>query len=349
MASKLNLRFVTTPSTFAAINEMADDESSSSDDCGVDGDDDGEFSGQKKLLAATHDAASSGGDLHRRHVYETPATTQVSARRTDTLMQRGAVVAAIADREYTNSITGACMALFSLSGVSFSTLKLLHCTTLLGADEQGDGSAILFYAGYQKCNYFGWQLPLVIWLGVLILVLVSPVIYWLLLQRKPNNRRGGGCKNCRYVIKMFQFVGEYANEPFRPGYWHWSAVLAIQWIATAACPAFAPSDAASSVCVTMLSMLFLVLHLLAKPYRTEWVDQLALAACVCLSSIGVMNSIISSFSSVSFDTSNTPMESLEAGLEYGISILLFVPPVSLCGLWLLNYQPHLECGWQQGL
>jgi hypothetical protein len=109
----------------------------------------------------------------------------------------------------------AYLLLLNFSGLTSSTLQLLHCTTV-------SGERVLFYSGDELCS-FEWQWP--IWLLLLLIIVIpaAPVLIWTLRQlpqswwlAKWAHKRSFP----HYLVAIA--VRRVACEPFLGHCWHWN-------------------------------------------------------------------------------------------------------------------------------
>jgi hypothetical protein len=144
--------------------------------------------------------------------------------------------------------------------------------------------------------------------------------------------------------KLCYAVVEYAAQPFLPANWHWASVLVLQRLMTAMCAALATIGVESSVTVALISLIFLLLHLLTQPYRSKWVNLLQGCANVCLVVLAILNSASGAFLSTGFDprTEGSPtLQHFQTALEVLMLLTLF--PTPLVYIWYMSASPTGRC------
>jgi hypothetical protein len=250
------------------------------------------------------------------------------------------------DEDHSLLAAVSCLLLFTYTSFASQAIRLLNCV------QVGD-MHVLRYAGEQSCNFAGWQAPVVLLVAVLVLLPLIPVIRWLLNHRwarfqwlhpmhsfmDPFASRG----------KLSYAVVEYAAQPFLPASWHWASVLVLQRLLTAMCAALATIGVESSVTVALISLLFLLLHLLAQPYRSKWVNLLQGCANVCLVVLAILNSASGAFLSTGFNphTDGSPtLQHFQTALEVLMLLTLF--PTPLVYIWYMSASPNGRCCRSRG-
>eukprot|EP00935_MAST-01C_sp_MAST-1C-sp1_P002055 g2055.t1 len=213
----------------------------------------------------------------------------------------------------------ACVMLLSFSSISTALFKLVNC-------ERVNGERVLFFAGAKRCGL--WQLPVYLVLAVLTLVPLVPVSVralgllpsswrikqWAREQRWPNH-------------PVMQAIRAFALEPFKR---EWAAVLMLQRLSTVACHALAPSQLQSELGVAIVSVWFLLVQAVARPYRERWVNRLQLVACWCLVMLGVLNiATYSALVSVGVDLESTPFRHVGVDCDWMMFLLLWPPIIIL--------------------
>jgi predicted outer membrane repeat protein len=226
----------------------------------------------------------------------------------------------------------ACLMLLSFSSFSTATLKLLNC-------QRVDKKRVLFFAGATKCG--AWQLPIFLLLIFLILVPLVPVCVSVLCQLPRSWWLSRWAHARRWPsYPVMQAIRQHALEPFEHEQRHWAAVLLLQRLLTVACHSLASSELETELGVTVVSVWFLLLQALVKPYRVQWVNTLQLVAGWCLVMLTVLNSASNSvFVSVGVDVSSTPFKILDSTANSLMVALLFPP------LFMLPVFTAVDAGW----
>jgi hypothetical protein len=216
----------------------------------------------------------------------------------------------------------ACLMLLSFSVISNATLKLLNC-------ERVGNDRVLFYAGATKCG--PWQLLVYLLLLMLLLVPLAPVVVQLLCLLPPSWSMAKWARTKHWPQhSVMQAIRRHATEPFEHEQRHWAAVLMLQRLLTVACHALSSSELQSALGVAIVSVWFLLLQALVRPYRKRWVNRLQLLSGWCLVMLTVLNSASSSvFVSVGVNVQRTPFAGLERGADWLMFLLLWPPVVML--------------------
>jgi predicted outer membrane repeat protein len=224
----------------------------------------------------------------------------------------------------------ACLMLLSFSSFSTAALKLLNCKRM------AHGQRVLFFAGATECGV--WQVPIYLLLTVLVLVPLSPVCisglrrlpssWW--LSRWARTRRWSS-------HSVLRAIRQHALEPFEHKQRHWAAVLMLQRLLTVACHSLASSELETELGVTIVSVWFLLLQAIVKPYRVQWVNTLQLVAGWCLVMLSVLNSASNSvFVSLGVDVLSTPFQLLGSTANILMFALLWPPLLMLSVFTVLD-------------
>jgi prepilin signal peptidase PulO-like enzyme (type II secretory pathway) len=92
----------------------------------------------------------------------------------------------------------------------------------------------------------------------------------------------------------------------------------------------APSELQTVLGVAIVSVMFLLLQALVRPYRVQWVNQLQLLSGWCLVMLSMLNAASSSvFTSLGVNVANTPFEALGAEADWMMFLLLWPPVIAL--------------------
>jgi hypothetical protein len=92
----------------------------------------------------------------------------------------------------------------------------------------------------------------------------------------------------------------------------------------------APSELQTVLGVAIVSVMFLLLQALVRPYRVQWVNQLQLLSGWCLVMLSMLNAASSSvFTSLGVNVANTPFEALGAKANWMMFLLLWPPVIAL--------------------
>jgi hypothetical protein len=149
--------------------------------------------------------------------------------------------------------------------------------------------------------------------------------------------------------KLSYAIVEYAAQPFAPANWHWASVLVLQRLMTAMCAALSTTGVESSVTVALISLLFLLLHLLVQPYRSNWVNILQGCANVCLVVLAILNSASGAFLSTGFDPhadGSPTLQHFQTALEVLMLFTLF--PTPLVYIWHMSASLTCSCCRSRG-
>jgi hypothetical protein len=248
--------------------------------------------------------------------------------RSDSSGSRGSSVATInSNADISSEAEGvvggvACLVLLSFSSLSTAILKLLNC------ERVGD-TLVLFHAGAHPCGV--WQLPVYLLLVLMALVPLVPVCVHTLCLLPRSWRLAAWARTKRWPqYPVMQAIRRHALEPFSHEQQHWTAMLMLQRLATAACHALAPSELQTVLGVAIVSVMFLLLQALVRPYRVQWVNQLQLLSGWCLVMLSMLNAASSSvFTSLGVNVANTPFEALGAEADWMMFLLLWPPVIAL--------------------
>jgi hypothetical protein len=245
------------------------------------------------------------------------------------------------DKDHSLLAAVSCLLLFTYISFASQAIRLLNCVHV------GD-LHVLRYAGEQSCDFFGWQAPVVLLVAVLVLLPFIPVIRWLLNHRWARFQWLHPLHSFMELFasrdKLSYVVVEYAAQPFVPANWHWASVLVLQRLLTAMCAALSTTGIESSVTVALVSLLFLLLHLLAQPYRSKWVNILQGCANVCLVVLAILNSASGAFLSTGFNPhadGSPTLRHFQTALEVLMLLTLF--PTPLVYIWHMSAFPTCRC------
>eukprot|EP00935_MAST-01C_sp_MAST-1C-sp1_P001535 g1535.t1 len=89
------------------------------------------------------------------------------------------------------------------------------------------------------------------------------------------------------------------------------------------------NPAEASLSVAMVSLSFLLFHVLQQPYRAAWVNQLQLCANVCLVLICMLQELHSTLASAVFVVKGSPLADLNHRVNVCMLLLLFPTPLFL--------------------
>ena len=224
----------------------------------------------------------------------------------------------------------ACLVLFAYSSFASHAIRLLNCV------QVGD-KLVLRYAGAQKCNFATWQAPIVLLVALLTAMPVFPIAAWgLSLKRMEGtllSRRTRWARMSRLQAGEPSFLGaiaRFAAGPFVSHHWHWAFVLLLQRLLTVMCSALATTGVETSVGVALVSFVFLLLQMLARPYRLSWVNALQTCSNICLVTLAILNSASGAFLSTGFDPrtdGDATLRHFQTTLEVLMVLALFPPPL----------------------
>jgi hypothetical protein len=151
---------------------------------------------------------------------------------------------------------------------------------------------------------------------------------------------------------VLRAIRKHSIEPFKHQHRHWAAVLILQRLLTVvslgfdasinhmysrrnlqACNSLAPTELQAELGVSIISVWFLLLQALVRPYRVQWVNHLQLLAGWCLVMLSILNAASSSaFVSLGVNTVGSPFEGLREAAGW-MSFLLLWPPVIMLLLY----------------
>merc|ERR1711988_1171642 len=98
------------------------------------------------------------------------------------------------------------------------------------------------------------------------------------------------------------------------------------------CMTFSDIQAKASLSVAMVSLCFLLLQVLQRPYRVAWVHQLQLCANTCLVLMCMLQQLHSDFASAVFVVERSPLADFNHQVNACMLLLLFPTPLFLaCG------------------
>jgi hypothetical protein len=142
---------------------------------------------------------------------------------------------------------------------------------------------------------------------------------------------------------MMRALKDNATEPFTPEQWHFTALLALQRLVTMMCRTFATQAIEASLSVTMVSMFFLILQMVARPYRVGWVNTLQLIASISLVLLSMFETVFSAFVSATYTIKGSPLEAIGHRISYLMALLLLPAPLYLLhGLIVRNDEPQWD-------
>eukprot|EP00935_MAST-01C_sp_MAST-1C-sp1_P002396 g2396.t1 len=100
---------------------------------------------------------------------------------------------------------------------------------------------------------------------------------------------------------------------------------------TVMCSALATTGVETSVGVALVSFVFLLLQMLARPYRLSWVNALQTCSNICLVTLAILNSASGAFLSTGFDPrtdGDATLRHFQTTLERLMVLVLFPPPLA---------------------
>jgi predicted outer membrane repeat protein len=221
------------------------------------------------------------------------------------------------------------MLLYCYTMVTGSVIKLLHCVDV---EDFAEGpQQRLFFAGKEPCDFLGWQLPILILLGVLVMLPTLPVTIWVLQHALPpswetamwisaSERR---MRAMEHIAVIEALVASMA-APFNAEHWHWGALLVLQRLLMVSVGTFLNVVMEASLGMVFVALWFMLLHVYSAPYKSQQANTVQAVASVCLLGITILNSIPSGFTSTGFDPAGT-LDYLEATVYAIMFSLLLVP------------------------
>jgi predicted outer membrane repeat protein len=220
----------------------------------------------------------------------------------------------------------ACLLLYCYTAFAQHTIRLLNCV------DAGDADLVLKYAGSYGCDLMGWRKLVITLTAFLISLPALPILCWLLLSQRWIAVRL--IHTHLWVLlqssTLLRAVLSHAVQPFDAKYWHWAAMLVLQRLMTVMCNALSTTSVAASVGEALVSLMFLMLHMLVRPYRLAWVNNLQTCACVCLVTFAILSSVKGAFLSAGFDPNvqgDRPIIHLQTISDLMMSIALLLPPI----------------------
>jgi hypothetical protein len=230
----------------------------------------------------------------------------------------------------------AWLLLFGFTGVVESTLQFLDCAHIGGVD-------VLCLAGETRCGA-NWQWLL--WLVLVALALLPAVVVtaWLLCQLPA---KGCGSQLGVWVRlrawpqgQLMAAMRQHATEPFVDSCWHWTPLLCVQRLLLVMCHALATEDVYTSVGAALVSLIFLLMQLLGRPYREQRTNELQTVAAICLLLLCTLEIASSAFRSAGFDVHKAAgLATLSHDSAWVMFLLLFPTPL-LCLFGLAR-----KCSW----
>jgi hypothetical protein len=227
------------------------------------------------------------------------------------------------NRSFASAVAGLC--LLGYASLSQAALKLLDCTPI-------DGHRVLFHAGQTACpaHYAHWQTVIMLLFMCSVILPLVPVLVWVLCRLPSSWRVTKWARSQQWPQQlMMRALKDNATEPFTPEHWHFTALLALQRLATVMCRTFAAETVEASLSVTMVSMSFLILQMIARPYRVGWVNTLQLIASLCLVLLSMLETVFSAFVSATYTINGSPLEAMGHRMSYLMALLLLPAPVYL--------------------
>jgi hypothetical protein len=222
----------------------------------------------------------------------------------------------------------ACLLLFGFTGVVESTMQLLDCAHIGGVD-------VLRFAGETRCGA-NWQWLL--WLVLMALALLPAVVVtaWLLCQlpAKGCGSQLGAWVRLRSWPQgqlMLAAMRQHPTEPFVDSCWHWTLLLCVKRLLLVMCHALATEDVYTSVGAALVSLIFLLIQLLGRPYREQRTNELQTVAVICLLLLCTLEIASSAFRSAGFDVHKAAagLATLSHDSAWVMFLLLFPTPL-LC-------------------
>jgi hypothetical protein len=241
------------------------------------------------------------------------------------------------NRSFASAVAGLC--LLGYASLTQAALKLLRCTSI-------DGHRVLFYAGQTACpsHYAHWQAVIMLLFMVSILLPLVPACVWVLCRLPSSWRVTKWAWNQQWPQQlMMRALKDNATEPFRSEHWHFTALLALQRLVTMMCRTFATQAIEASLSVTMVSTVFLILQMVARPYRIGWVNTLQLIASFSLVLLSMFETVFSAFVSATYTIEGSPLEAMGHRISYLMALLLLPAPLYLLhGMLVRQDEPQWD-------
>jgi hypothetical protein len=95
---------------------------------------------------------------------------------------------------------------------------------------------------------------------------------------------------------------------------------------------FTTEDSVAAVGVSLISLFFLIMHVFARPYRTESSNFLQATCLTCLTAIAISGTVSSTLSNSGTGTQGTPLHPIVVGLDVAMAVLLTTPFAMFVGL-----------------
>jgi hypothetical protein len=241
------------------------------------------------------------------------------------------------NRSFASAVAGLC--LLGYASLSQAALKLLRCTPI-------DGHRVLFYAGQTACpaHYGNWQAFIMLLFMLSVILPLLPVCVWVLCRLPSSWRVTKWAWSQQWPQQlMMRALKDNATAPFTPEHWHFPALLALQRLATVMCRTFATEAVEASLSVTMVSILFLILQMAARPYRVGWVNTLQLIASFSLVLLSIFETVFSAFVSATYTIKGSPLEAIGHRISYLMALLLLPAPLYLLhGMLVRQVEPQRD-------
>jgi hypothetical protein len=256
----------------------------------------------------------------------------------------------------------ACLVIFSFTSFTESVLRLLYCVDV-------NGVRVLYYAGAVECQA-SWQWAPELLLAILLGGPIYVVLVWEFrrrplppleeplqsleqpsLQADTSRIRTNNSNNWLVwasVISaattyahsqdwpstpVWQAVHTYQKAPFRDECMNWAAVLMLQRLFTVMCQSLLAEAISRCLGVTMVSFLFTLLQLYARPFHSSRVNTVQLAALTCLTFISMFSAAQTAFETAGVDVSKTGvLAAVVHRADWVMFLLLVFPPLLLCVL-----------------
>jgi hypothetical protein len=250
------------------------------------------------------------------------------------------------------------LGLFMYSSFAALSFKLVNCVQVIEPTQiqptHRHHQLVLRYAGAQKCNLAAWQAPIVLLVALLTALPLFPITIWVLSLKwasVPARVTQWACSSSLRLEhargledpSILETTSRFAARPFLPHYWHWAFMLLLQRLLTVMCSALATTGVETSVGVALISFAFLLMQMLARPYRLSWVNTLQTCSHICLVTLAILNSTSGAFLSTGFDlhtSGDTTLLHFQTVLEVLMLLVLFPPP--LIYLWYV-LAPKMRC------
>lgn len=220
----------------------------------------------------------------------------------------------------------ACVLLLSFASLTLNTLQLLRCEHL----ETGED--VLYYAGGEPCS------GILYWLMYSLLAFIVALPSWFvivaLLRRLPGSESCPTLARVQMWAHMLHLPRSshtlraahfFACEPFKPAYWYWTPLLALQRCVTVMWMTFITQDSLASVGVSLITLSFLLAQIFAQPFKQESSNYLQTSCLICLTATAILSTVSSTLTNSGTSSQGTPLQPILVGLDAVMFVFMAMP------------------------